>query len=395
MNILLSGGWGYGNLGDDALLIDSIDLIRKYCENSHITVLTYDVFAAKSMLSKYHNIEFVPSLHLYIYGTEYFAHTKNDTHFISKLFNKIVGKIHDKRVERSEIREIEELIKHDNLEDTKFSFVQNYFAKFCQNQDIYIMSGGGYINNWHHSIVSKFLEIKIAKEKGLKTYVIGQTFGPFMPNVKPLAKKIILHSDCCFFRDSFSISDFPDVTNIYPKAIPDIALSKSFDVAERKKRIVLIPFTRQFWKSRKNILEIFSSCQQYEVVLSVSQLWKSQISLAIDLYMYLKSNSVRCSLHIPKDVTDLQQLLSESSCVLSENLHGLILAYRSHTPIICLNNKRKFITFMEKIECSNRMIPIIDLREDRFSEFLNNKMSFDSHNNIISELNDALNVVFS
>ena len=61
-------------------------------------------------------------------------------------------------------------------------------------------------------------------------------------------------------------------------------------------------------------------------------------------------------LQIPQNTLELQKILGESKLVISQNLHGLILAYRAGVSVICLNKQRKFITFMEQIGASDCII---------------------------------------
>ena len=53
MKIILSGGWGYGNLGDDAILYSSIKLLRDKFPDSTIVVLSYNIPETESIIKEF------------------------------------------------------------------------------------------------------------------------------------------------------------------------------------------------------------------------------------------------------------------------------------------------------------------------------------------------------
>ena len=62
MKILVSGGWGYGNLGDDALLVATIDLLKEKYPNSEIVIMSYDDIETQK-LYELSDIKVIPSVH--------------------------------------------------------------------------------------------------------------------------------------------------------------------------------------------------------------------------------------------------------------------------------------------------------------------------------------------
>ena len=93
--ILLSGGWGYGNLGDDALLETSVRILRDFYPQSKITIMSYE--PSESVVC---GCEVIPSLHRAIYGKRAFkflriyGKTWNYDKYpalIAKIINKVNG----------------------------------------------------------------------------------------------------------------------------------------------------------------------------------------------------------------------------------------------------------------------------------------------------------------
>lgn len=66
--IILSGGWGYGNLGDDAILLSSYNLIKNRFPNSDIIILSYNTRESSIVIPEGEHIAFYDSLHTSVYG---------------------------------------------------------------------------------------------------------------------------------------------------------------------------------------------------------------------------------------------------------------------------------------------------------------------------------------
>lgn len=66
--IILSGGWGYGNLGDDAILQSSVKMLRHRFGDKPIVILSFDVEESKEVVPKSESISYMPSLHGELFG---------------------------------------------------------------------------------------------------------------------------------------------------------------------------------------------------------------------------------------------------------------------------------------------------------------------------------------
>ena len=173
------------------------------------------------------------------------------------------------------------------------------------------------------------------------------------------------------YRDIESIKDTAamDISCVQ-EAIPDLALSEEFDFL-RKNQITIVPFKNNAIQNANvlvnNIKEIVNRLDKCKVVVTVSQLWYGPINLAVFIYSLLISNNIIAELVIPKNIIELQKILGESKLVISQNLHGLILAYRSHVPIVSLNAGRKFVSFMKMINASDLIIEPEQIKDLKLS----------------------------
>ncbi len=360
MRILLSGGWGYGNLGDDAILIATLKNIYAIQPTAEVCILSANphetyfnirhLFPDANIRHSFHPILF-GNVHRVMYQQIAYTFIDKVLRRVHRDFLKKQGEILSKNI----FKNAEHTLTYiDGLNNSEY---KNLF----QNCNIYFMSGGGYFNDWMPMGVSKYIEVLYAHKYNVPVSIIGQTIGPFECSLsKEYVRRTIKLSSYVYFRDKGSYSDFASEFSDFrnAKAMPDIALSDEYHFS-KKRMLTFIPFLHNIKENidiiAQNIIEI-SLRYNLQVNLTTSQLWVGPIKLVQELYDKLKSSNIYVQINIPENENCLQTILGASELVISQNLHGLIMAYRAGTPIICLNNRRKFLTFMEQINSSDCII---------------------------------------
>lgn len=391
-NIVLSGGWGYGNLGDEAILISSINLIHKLYPHCHIDVLIYRECETVKYLKSLDYVDVKESTYALMYGIKYETFDFGESLLcevaapIKRRIKHIIDIIKRKYSNYKLLRNQESYLK-------QYSNVTKYVEDVFSNADMLIMSGGGYFNKWHKMLVSKLIELDTAKRLEKPVLFIGQTIGPFDSYSLEIARKNLDNVDGIFFRDIESITDVKGIKNLLPEVIPDIALYDSF-VQEKEKYIVLVPFRTDLNKYIKpivcNVQKIFK--ESHDIVkIVVSQQWPWAMQIAMSFYFELRANKIDAELVIPRDFFHLQKILASSEFVISQNLHGLILAYRGHTPVYSLNTRRKFVSFMHMIGYPNNMNDPSDIDDNcLYSAYMNrHQFSFDKLATFRQQIEDA------
>lgn len=360
MKIVLSGGWGYGNLGDDAILLATLKNIYLIHPNAEVCILSANMhetcfnikeqFPSANIQDSFHAMLF-GNVHELMYRPVHYCASDN---YIFKAYSKFWNyqeKQLSKKVFKHTIKTLDYL-------DSMYGFKCKRIFQDC---DIYIMSGGGYLNSWYSMGVSKYIEVLYATKYNIPVILVGQTVGPFNDQFsKNYVFQIVNLSSHVFFRDKESYSDFSSEISSFSiaKAMPDIALSDEYSF-KKKNQITFIPFQSDILENidiiSRNLQEL-SEVYNMRIILTVSQLWYTPLMLIRNLYNLLKSRNLDVVLQIPQNTLELQKILGESKLVISQNLHGLILAYRAGVSVICLNKQRKFITFMEQIGASDCII---------------------------------------
>lgn len=347
MNILLSGGWGYGNIGDDAILVASLSLLHQQFPNAPITITSYNPeYTRKVVGDKY---EILPSVHRQIFGERVFKflrvngyvwNTERMPYICQRLYNYVTHKIKDASKKDIQI----------NSSELDWAELQRPFM----NANMFIMSGGGYFNNWPDSMMSRIIELELAEKNQVKSYICGQTIGPFAishEQEERLVDALKTASGICV-RDAASQWDLRN-WNIHAQLAPDLALSQNPMLGEEKEqRIAIVPaeLPRQIRNTFIKGMGDIILRKKLQASVIVTRLYIADIECAKQICRSLQQlcGKERIRLVIPEVYTDIEKELMHSRYVVSRNLHGLILAWRSGAKCLCLNNERKFITFMQQ-----------------------------------------------
>lgn len=346
MRIVLSGGWGYKNLGDDAILDSTIKLLTDKYQDCIIDVLTYDV--EDSRIHSASNINLCGSAHSYLdLNVSNFLYPEIESAYTIpvRVYCKIIKKIADSLIWYN-IKSISGCLR--NVEDV------------IKSADIYIMCGGGYFNEkWLSKVRANIAEINIAKKYNIPVYIFGPTIGSFDANMSAKIAECFSYAKKISVRDESSYSQVRqyrcDVT-----LIPDVALSTWINIEKiNKNKTIGLIFTNpdaQFQEVLVDSLVAFMSLNpEWELKLFLSRLWKYDFVSVKKLQKRLLIRGVDAEIFFPASFKKLETGLSSCQLVISENLHGLILAARNLVPIIAINdyavgspNYKKFVSFLKQ-----------------------------------------------
>lgn len=377
MKIILSGGWGYGNLGDEAILRATVRILNKIYANPKILVLSFDPdLSHETLKNDSHNVTVVRNLDSYISDLEKLRFSASGISPLKKVWLKLFEYIASSNLYvQRKYKSLANIQKH----------IDASFYKCFEDADLYLMSGGGYINDWTVCLLSRCLEVNIANQYGLKSFSIGQTIGVFNSHLHyGIARDMFSKIGYSVFRDIDSISDGRDMRiNVCKNVIPDLALYENY-TSEKKKNICIIPFNYDFIS---NIEEIKHSIQRilletdYTITVVTTQNWAYTKRIAKKIYESIKYGD-RVLLETPTTLAELENIIYKSKFVFSQNLHGLILGYRVGCHVISLNDKRKFKTFMHIVGLDSFILDLNNVTKDSFINCIKNK-EWDSYKHIL------------
>lgn len=356
--VVLSGGWGYGNLGDDAILVSAVKLICDNLPQATIRVITCDEHGIAELLLPHGNVTIHPSIHQQLFSSDQMFYVDTKKTITERIRHGI-----NLRWNSRDIRKTLKKYLH-SPEDFISSIpkaLENIDA-IMADADIYIQGGGGFINNWIESDIVKHIECLRAKHRGLRMMMMGQTIGPFNnPETLRIGQSICNMMNGIFFRDMPSITECGQKEKVLQEVIPDLALYEYIKSDRRDNSILFIPFDPKvlyqldFLTSNLKHISEKTKCR---VIVAVTQLWQTAIELANACFLHFRQSGINVEFSIPSNVSILQEMIASSQLLISQNLHGLILGYRSDTRIISINTARKFEGFMEKVGLRQYMLDL-------------------------------------
>lgn len=396
--ILLSGGWGYGNIGDDAILMASIALFQDKYPEAEIVITSHDPEYTQRIVGS--NYKVLPSVHRTIFGDRAFKYLRTygqvwNAEALPCLLFRVYGRYLRALKSVSTFDVIQEYINKNGLDEIQKPF---------KDADMFIMSGGGYFNSWRDSLMSRIMELEFAQKNGVKTFVCGQTLGPFdisEPEESRLTNAL-KHVSAFYVRDTASLEDLKK-WGFDSILAPDMALSQTLCLGEPKKnRIAIVPaeLPRQ---SRRSFVEGMSRIIKstgMKATVVVTRMYNADIVCAREIYNALSKacGKDNISLIIPKVYSEIESELKNVKYVVSRNLHGIILAWRSGAKCLCMNDERKFATFMQMTFHPENILDARDLTADevvnKFNEVILQEDSSDRQVWLAQEVRSAFNKLF-
>lgn len=199
--VVVSGGWGYGNLGDEVIAQCTIELINQFFPEAEKYYTSYDVDNFELM----HGIKAIESIHS-VFAREQYS-----------------------------IDEIDECV----LNPKQYGIDE--FADLLDEHTLFIMSGGGYFDGrWFNQFAARIIELKLAKKAMAKTAIIGQSIGPLVNRQeKEYLQAVIEECDFVNVRDIESKQLLLDM-------VPDKEVSCTSDIA-----VIISDFIKHNHRSEK------------------------------------------------------------------------------------------------------------------------------------------------
>jgi polysaccharide pyruvyl transferase WcaK-like protein len=343
MKIIVSGGWGYGNLGDDAILGSTIHQLQARFPACHCVVLTYDM--VDSAIHAADDVTLQRGAHSLTDGggCEVFIPSMTEDH---SLLRKAWFKA------RFAATESVTWFRYASSQPA----MQALKAEIA-SADLFVLSGGGYFNEkWMNKTRAQLLELQFAEAAGVPAIVLGPTIGRFEGAIRAEIAARFRQVRMVTVRDEFSYAEAVQ-WNERVSVVPDIALGNWLPDPGRPEGLGIV-FTSLHAEFRHRLVQ---AVQQYvqqradglPVKLFITRRWKYDLRAAITLQEALQQAGVACNLVMPSNFRSLEKAMAGCELVISENLHGLILAARNLVPVVAVNdyavgspNYKKFIAFL-------------------------------------------------
>lgn len=356
--IYLTGGWGYGNRGDNAILAGMIQTIKENIDSNDYELLITS-FSAKET-TDHNNVETVESVH------------------------KIMTKRHIANIWHRFAFWLWEKTNHKIL----ISAALKKHLDCLRKSKVLVMGGGGYFNDaWPDMLMSKYAEIKMAKHVGCPVVMYGQTVGPFSNNtIKDSLTEMLTYVSAIAYRDiqtedvlkrcNYNLNKTAftaDEANLLKKA------EKSFFAGFEGKIIIgvmiqnfrphlgvagttgsgYIKNSRQYYSEILTALNAVLANLTCHVVFITSTDWDAKSNINIFENITLNARSTKAYLEnlTTKDFIVASQ---QVDLMVSTNMHPVILAATGSKPSVAISYHYKLDDYMKSIGLEDLIVRIDD-----------------------------------
>lgn len=364
--IYITGGWGYGNYGDNAILAGMLQSLKFRLKDSELIITSFDT----NELALQNNVESIPSVHSLF--------TKNP---ITRLWHRFSYWLWRKSSYK-----------------WMFSSELNKHLEILKKSNVLLMGGGGYFNDaWPSMLNSKYAELELAEVANCPVMLYGQTIGPFSDyTIKNSLSKKLNKVSFISYRDAQSAetlkkSDFnfsnalltADEANLLP------VLKKNY-LKNHDGKIVIgvmiqnfrphlnvsgvsvgatIPDSSSYISEVVNALNAISSLMPCHFVFMTSTTWDLKTNQSV-------FNEIRPCQRSTKEFInnfDTDQFISicqHVDVMLSTNMHPIILATTAHKPSVALSYHYKLDDYMESVGQRGSVLRIDNFSSDTLKNAL-------------------------
>jgi len=284
--------------------------------------------------------------------------------------------------------------------------------KTFKKGDCYVVSGGNilYDSSSAFNLPYNILNLVLAKKAGLKTMLYGIGAGPLTTSLgKKLARYALRQADIVAVRDTYSLETLKNVfpgKTIHLTADPavvlqsrkgDLALSKTTigfaprNVLHRKSSFLPQSIKTKFGlvdkKARRKYLEYKKTqaeladyfVEKYDAdILFIPMSFVSgnnDVGLSLEIIARMKHAHRAKILEPKRHPSLLLDVISQLSFMVATRYHAVLLAYKSHVPLIGFAYEPKISTFLETVGAGHLSVSVhapfeelkrlIDLRKQK------------------------------
>lgn len=300
--IVISGWYGPGNIGDEAILQAMIDIFEEQFPNCEITALSFN--------------------------PTYTKHTQ-----------KI-----------NAVRQVPSSIKGWIRSIITFNIFKTFKAiKEC---DLFVMGGGGFLSDWQPEVPHDWLkQLKIAKFFGKEVWLYGIGAAPFLTDKGKKTTKYYIDNfvDRIVVRDNESYHQLKKVVGVSlpieikidPVAEMKVNNFQTLSVTNSISLIVSDHFDSIYTNESKKYKFNLLKASYLEMIRTIQELGFEckvvffQKKDEMCLYEYIKKEfGDTIKYEFPDDYRDAITNLSQSKAIISFRLHGNILAYALKKPFL-------------------------------------------------------------
>lgn len=351
--IYLTGGWGYGNKGDNVILMAMLNSLKENIPSYELFITSFSPDELKRM----HSLSSQKSIHRLL--TTRFL--KNPL-FLVRIFSVWFWRV-TKKYFNNPIMICPSLRKHLDL---------------IKNSDVVLMAGGGYFNDaWKDALPSRLLEIEIASYFNKKIMLYGQSIGPFSKeSCEGVLRDYLSGVSRVTFRDikseqTLRLAQFDelkmkltaDEVNLLPPRNYTQPKAENFSVGVMVQHFRKhegptgsssagwIDTSEKYYEQIAIALEELNKLKKVHFIIIPSTTWDQSSCNKVARKLNEKKISNFTLLNNP-NVNDFVSACQTVDLMISTNMHPIIIASTMCKPSIAISYHYKLDDFMDSIGMS-------------------------------------------
>ena len=347
MKVLIVGGYGYKNVGDEAQLRGNIETLKEINPNCEITVSTPNTEYSKSVHDASFFIEALRSCFFKQNSSRRYQITqKNKKNFV-RYFGNEIYKL--RFLLDSLVLVIYTLFASQSIMLKIVNRKTRNLIQIIFSSDYLFFSGGGYLTEPTLSrLWDAYLHIIIAKIGNTKVIMSGQTIGPINSIFNKFLAKILFNTcQNISLRDGMrSLSQVQNLgvkKNLISVICDDATFCKSSSLLKSSNKYIL--YHLHYWgcsnKSdsdyvlNKNI-EIVSHLISMDFHVKLISMTPSDEKAILDLYSHFTSKYIEC-IPFNYDIDFVLSFFQNAFVTLTMKHHPIVFSIGHLVPVISLN----------------------------------------------------------
>lgn len=363
MKFYLTGGWGYGNKGDNAIFEATRQNLSDEFPGHELVVSS---FSAEETLAQ-HGLTALPSVHTLL--------TKKAPLSMFRWLGILAWKATGLRLFLSPA-------------------LRQHLAAM-ESADAVIMAGGGYFNDaWLDMLFTRYVEIDLAQQSGTPMLMLGQTIGPFgrrwmastlskylakVTKIVPrdeqslgvLRRALVPSNKILLSADEVNLIKLQPVTaddNGRPKMGLMFQLYRPHLAPDGPSAVGCIKTQQHYIESVVSGLSLFmAEHPEIEYNFIPSTQWDEVVCRQI--FDQVQSKGA-CVFHSDPHVDDFIKLCQRMDVMLSTNMHPIILATTAGKPSVALSYHYKLDDYMKSVSQSQNVLRIDDFQPKQLAQLL-------------------------
>lgn len=363
MKFYLTGGWGYGNKGDNAIFEATRQNLSDEFPGHELIVSS---FSTQETLEQ-HGIKALPSVHTLM--------SKKAPLGLLRWAGVMMWKLTGLRLFLSP------------------ALKRHLIA--MQSADVVIMAGGGYFNDaWLDMLLTRYLEIDLAHYSGKPMVMLGQTIGPFgRPWMASTLAKYLAKVTKIVPRDEQSLGVLQragvpaskvvlsaDEVNLIKLDKAKVSRGTAIKMGlmfqmyrphlavDGPSPIGCIASEEQYIESVTKGLNLFmAEHPQIEYHFIPSTQWDEVVCKKV--FDRIRGNG-KCEFHSDPHVQDFINLCQGMDIMLSTNMHPIIIATTAGKPSIALSYHYKLDDYMKSVSQLDNVLRIDDFKPEKMAQLM-------------------------